>query len=365
MDLSLFLSLYQYLTLKNFIIIVLLTSLIYLIRLIFDEDKAAIFRGKFFKILNYIINNREIDKKYIANDLKGRLNLARKEIHCGTMVLPKAIDVQWIENADPEGVNINEGEFVVRLDPSKKQPQNVVHLANIIVKKTTLIGLRHLTERPLQEAIDLTITKKILKYTNYEEAVSWFYTNTIYPLERRNRELKKWYQKIAIVDEQMLFNTILLVELEDFSRRIASLEPRPYMAGEIEYFVRYLYKIATKKEWEDVELCYQKAHLKVGTILVAKVDKVLSEGIDPYIQAAQNYIKKGMNTIYLIIWGKSYLRGIGRKYYHYNRMCKKLIDEIESLDRVTKYFEVKRYEYIAPDGSKENGRLIRYIVQGA
>ena len=335
----------------------------YLLWTIIDEDRASLLRARLFRLFKFFTKSHDIDKRYISNDIKGRLNLARRDIYCGSTILPKAIDVQWVDGQEPDAFEIKEGEFVVRLDPSTEQRQNIVHMAKVIVEKTSLTGIRHLVEKPLQEAIDINLTRNILLKSRNDGAVSWFYSNLFQPITEKEGKIKNWNRKITEIDEQGLFNTLLLVELEEFSRKISGIQPRPYMIGEITGFVNYLHRIATKKEWENVNLDYRKAHLRAGTILVAKVDTVLNQGIDPYIEAAKSHIKNKVHAVYLIVWGKPHLRAIGNsEFYRYNKLCGKLVKSIEKLDGVYKYLEVRKYTYVDPNGKRRSGRLVRYAT---
>ena len=335
----------------------------YLFWAIIDEDRSSLLRARLFKVFKFFTKSLDIDKRYISNDIKGRLNLARREIYCGSMILPKAIDVQWVDGQDPDAFEIKEGEFVVRLDPSTEQRQNIVSMAKVIVENTSLTGIRHIVEKPLQEAIDINLTRNLLLKSRNDDAVSWFYSNLFQPINEKEGELKNWNRKIIEIDEQMLFNTLLLVELEEFGRRISGMQPRPYMIGEITGFVNYLHRIATKREWENVNLDYRRAHLRAGTILVAKVDTVLNQGIEPYITAAKNHIKNKVHAVYLIVWGKPHLRAIGNsEFYRYNKLCGKLVKSIEKLDGVYKHIEVRKYTYIDPNGKRRSGRLVRYAT---
>lgn len=347
----------------SILLFLFISAIFFLIWAIMDEDRSAFLRAIVFRFLKIFTKSRDIDKRYISNDIKGRLNLARKDIYCGNMILPKAIDVQWVEEQKPDAYEIKEGEFVVRLDPSTEQRQNIVHMAKVIVVKTSLTGIRHLVEKPLQEAIDINLTKNILLKSRNDDAVSWFYNNIFQPITEEEGDLKNWNLKINDIDEQGLFNTLLLVELEEFSRRISGMHPRSYMIGEITGFVNYLHKIATKKEGQNVNLDYLKAHLRTGTILVAKTDKVLNQGIDPYIEAAKNHIENKIHALYLIVWEKPHLKMFSNsEFYDYNQLCDNLAKSIEKLDGVYKYLEVKKYNYVDPNGIRSSGRLIRYAT---
>ena len=153
-----------------------------------------------------------------------------------------------------------------------------------------------------------------------------------------------------------------MVELEDFSQRIAGIEPRPYMLGQIESAVNFVHDIATKKEGEEVRLDFNRAQIKLKIILVARAETILDLGVEPYIDRVKNALKQ-MNTVYLIIWEKNYLkRKNPEDFFRYRKRCNELDREIGRLPGVIKHFEVSSYEYIDPNGKKREGRLIRYLI---
>ena len=351
------------LDISNILIVAVISVGAYLFWAVIDEDRSALLRARVFRVIKMFTKNLDIDKRYISNDIKGRLNLARREIYCGSMLLPKAIDVQWVDGHNPDSFEVKEGEFVIRLDPSTEQRQNIVNMARVIVEKTSLSGIRHIVEPPLQEAIDLNLTKTLLLKSRNDDAVSWFYSKLFQPVTEKEGELKKWNRVIVEIDEQMLFNTLLLVELEEFARRISGMQPRPYMIGEITGFVNYLHRIAIKRESENVNLEYRKAHLRTGIILVARIDTVLSQGITPYVEVAKRLIRSKVHSVYLIVWEKPYLRVISNSdFRRYNKLCDGLVKSIEKVEGVYKHIEVRKYTYIDPNGKRRSGRLVRYAT---
>jgi hypothetical protein len=171
-----------------------------------------------------------------------------------------------------------------------------------------------------------------------------------------------WYSKVAEIDDQGLFNILLLVELEDYGRRIGGKEPRPYMFGQIEYAVNFIHNIATKKEGIEVKLDFIRTHIKLKIILVERADAILEQGIKPYVDAVKIALDC-VEAFYLIILQKDYLKLKNIEgFFNYRRLCKDLAMEIESLPGVSKHFEVPSYEYSDPNGIHREGKLIRYLV---
>jgi hypothetical protein len=344
------------------VILALFLLIVYLLRQLLDENRSALLRAKIYKCLLYFSKRCEHEKKYISNDIMGRVNLARNRIHYGSTILPKAVRVDWVNGSDPEAYEVAEGKFVVRLDPASQQEQNIVCLTQILVKRTSLLGIRHLIEEPLCKAFDITLIRRLLYETKVISALNWFYTNMLQPILKTGGALANWNTKVVEIDEQGLFDKLLLVELEDFSKRVAGMEPRPYMMGEVEHLVNFVHRIATKEEWVDTKLEYIKAFLQVGIVLVARAETILEKGIEPYLKSAQGKAHR-VKTLYLIIWGKKHLRNSRPDdYIKYLSICNKLAKEIGRLPGVCKNFEVVSYNYIDPKGRRRKGRLVRYII---
>ena len=132
---------------------------IYLIKVLLDEDKSALWRARFYKAAFKLTGNKDKEKKFISNDVKAKLNLARRAMHFGQSILPRAVDVVWVDNISPVAADIKEGEFVVRLDPAESQEKNIVLLATLLIQKTTLQGIRHSVDKPIQVAIDMNLVR--------------------------------------------------------------------------------------------------------------------------------------------------------------------------------------------------------------
>src|SRR6266478_356242 len=196
-----------------------LIALFLIFILILDEDRAAIWRGRLYKGVFQITGQIQAEKRYISNDIKGRLNKARRAHYFGKALLPRAVDIIWVEGGAGAVNEIREGEFVVRLDPSREQEKNIALLASSIVKRTTLVGIRHSVEEPLQLAIDLNLIKCLLSQIRNKSALDYFFAQEYAPQLSQNAAAKVWNDQIAVLDERGMFTRILLVELDDFAKR--------------------------------------------------------------------------------------------------------------------------------------------------
>jgi hypothetical protein len=204
---------------------VILVVVFFFVRLLLDEDRSALFRSKFFRFAYSVTGRIEQEKKFISNDIRGKLNLARRNMHFGHNILPKAIDIAWVSGGAGEAHDIREGEFVVRLDPNENQPKNISLLACTLVTRSTLIGIRHLVEEPLQTSIDLNLVRAILKDIRNPEALDWFLSNQYRQKTTKDKRTEYRNEQITAIDERGLFTRLLLIELERFAKEIEGKPP--------------------------------------------------------------------------------------------------------------------------------------------
>jgi hypothetical protein len=341
-------------------VVAFLTLLVILLcLLLLDEDRSALWRGRFYKGALALTGRRDHEKKYIANDLKGRLNSARRKLHLAKSSLPDAVEIQWIDVQTAETYELREGEYVVKLNPAAEQRVNVVRLAEAIVQRTTLRGIRHLTAPGLQQAIDTAMIRKLLHAVDVATVLDYFMESIYLPLRAANEEFRRWDQRVVEIDDQGLYERLLLVELEEFGRRIAALPPRPYMLGEVESLVAFVHRLATKQEGEDIPLEYIKAHVKVGVVLVAKTAKLVRAGIGPYVEAFKVHTRRA-DVIYVIVWHRAWLNR-GFLWDQYDRVVADLGDRLRDVPGVRHDFTVS-YRYTDPHGAASTGLVIRYLT---
>lgn len=332
--------------------------------LVVDEETAASWRARIFKAVYHVTGLTQAEKRYISNDIKGRLNRARRGHYFGKSVLPRAVDIIWVEGGAGAVNEIREGEFVVRLDPSRDQAKNIAVLASSIVKRTTLLGIRHSVEGPLQSAIDLNLIKCLLSTIHDKNALDYFFINEYTPQLLQNAETKAWNDQIALIDERGMFTRILLVELDEFAKRVHGVPPRPFMAGEVEGLVTFLYRIATKQAGKYVPLQLEKAYIRVAILIVAITDKILTS-VDPYVRMMNALLNKGFFSIYVIGFDKEWLGEADPQSYElFQEQRDRLSTEVDKTTTAVKDFDV---EFFCVDqrGKRRKARCVRYRAPNA
>ncbi len=343
---------------------VALVLLILFLGVLLDEDRSSLWRGRVFKAVHALSGRVDHEKKYIRHDLRGRLNLARRRLCANGVPLSQAIDVQWVDGACGEAFDVADGEFVVRLDPSTHQERNIVLLAMAIVRRTTLQGIRHLVARPLATAIDLNLVRSLLSQAGNRAALDWFLADSLAPVLARDADAKAQHERIARLDERGMFTHILLTEIADFSVRVQGREARPFMVGELEGLVTFLYNIAVCPPGTQAPLQYVRAYVKTGVILVARHTTLL-QSVEPYIRAMQINLERGLYSVYALVLDKEWL-GETRPE-DAQRFTEQLEALEEGLSRETvahRDFDVT-FNCIDVRGRSRRARCIRYINKHA
>jgi hypothetical protein len=344
------------------IVIFLIFVIFYLVKVILDEDLSAVWRARVYKQLYKISGKSSLEKKYIENDICGRINLARRKMPFGKEHLPKAIRIEWIKSGKGEVTPIRESEIIIRLDPAEAQEKNVVLITNALVKQTSLVGIRYILEKPFETSVDLNLVKKLLEEIGNKKILDWYLKNEYIPTVEGSSEVKKWNEKLVEIDEKGLFTRLLLVELDEYSKRVAGKLRCEEMFEEIAGLVDFLYKISTKAYGQEVPLDYITRNIKTGAILVGETSKVLLQA-ERYLIAFQHKVKQQFNSIYIMVWDKEFLGNIDKEVYErFTRLTENLDQNILKSFKVYKDFELK---YICTDykGNRRKAKIIRYIPE--
>jgi hypothetical protein len=344
------------------IVVVLILLIIYLLTVILDEDRSAAWRARIYKGIYRLSGKSEAEKKYIENDISSRINLARRKMPFGKEYLPKSIKVVWFEGGNGEIASIKENEIIVRLDPMENQEKNIILLADALVKQTSLVGIRHILNQPLELSMDLNLVKNLLMEIGDKRILDWFFRNEYQPSLEQSEELKEWNTKIVEIDERGLFTRFLLVELDDYSKRMVGKSARPEMLAEIGGLVNFLFQIATKAYGQDVPLDYFSQNIKIGVVLVGYTSKIVS-GIEPYLIAFAYKMQKQLTSIYIVRWDKELLGDAHpQAYKEFVEMAERLDERIRALFHISVDFELK-YTSVDPKGNKRAARITRYIPE--
>ncbi|MFW6172577.1 MAG: hypothetical protein ACOC5T_02425, partial [Elusimicrobiota bacterium] len=257
---------------------------------------------------------------------------------------------------------IDEGEVIVKSDPSTHQNKNIYLLTKAIVNQTSLVGVRYILKDSLEEAIDLNLIKNLIKNTGNKNVLDWYLNNEYQPKIQSSEKIKNWNDKLVELDEKGLFTRLLLVELNDFSKKVSGRQKTQEMIKEIDEIINFLYKIVTReRREEEPSLALKKKFFKISIVLMGKSGKILTFGTKPYIDAIKYQIKEGSEIIYVIKYfrRKKFLSDSDR------RKKKKIFKEFD--EKIKKNFDLKKdfsLEYFIRNekGAKVKREIIRYQI---
>lgn len=335
----------------------------YLLRVILDEDRSSAWRARVYKAVYEVSGKTRAEKKYVENDINSRINLARRKMPFGKEYLPKAIKVEWFEGGKGETEHIRENEIVVRLDPAESQEKNVMLLANALVKQTALVGIRHILNEPLEFSLDLNLVRNLLEQTRKRRILDWFLRNEYQPTIDQSREIREWNSKVVEIDQRGLFTRLLLVELDDFSKKTVGRPSSRKMLDEITGLIEFLYKIATKVYGQDVPLNYTSRNIRIGIVLVGETSKILWAGVEPYLKAFAYNMQRQLTVIYVVRFDKELLGVTDRQAYEeFVELTERLNREIEERFRIRKDFELT-YACTDFSGNKRKATVVRYVPE--
>jgi hypothetical protein len=161
-----------------------------------------------------------------------------------------------------------------------------------------------------------------------------------------------------------MFTRILLVELEEFSKRIHGLPPRPFMAGEVEGLVNFLFCIANKQYGQYVPLQFERAYIRVAVLLVAMTSKIL-RSVDPYVRMMNKLLNKNFFSIYVIAFDKEWLGECNPKSYTlFQEQLTRLSTEFDKTTTAVKDFDVE-FSCLDQQGERRKARCVRYAAPSA
>ena len=247
------------------------------------------------------------DKRFITRDIRSKINLASQKMNKqaeGTIT--KGVSIVWVDEENIES-SLREGKVIIRMKHYSNQDRNTVNAISHYVKAGVInMGKRYLPDT-LQDAVNLSITKKILSEEGEGgTSCDYFSLNTLEPALKSSEELTRNFEITELMEEKGLFTRILLREIKVLGKRIHPLQPSGSVLHETKSFFEFLRPFASHiggsddiQEWQFV-----RNNIKMGIVYVAKSEVLGIEGIIPYKNRIEEKIRKGCQRIYIFGRGK-------------------------------------------------------------
>lgn len=149
----------------------------------------------------------------------------------------------------------------------------------------------------VRDAIDYTVIRKcLLEIPEYRLAVNDFIKNS----QDICIENQAIIDKVCNIDDAGLMSRILFREYFEWGNRIAGRNIDNKYQKEASDFLDFLYDITARGYDDNTRLQYISENIKVGVLLVAKLDTFSAQGETPYVRRIKEGFAKGIRTFYLL-----------------------------------------------------------------
>jgi len=277
---------------------VLSTSL--LIYYLAYPEKAQIIAGHIYKAIGWA--GTYFQKKSVVNDILGRYQLAKKRVNAQIpgLLTDKKIEIEWVKPSSIEPKSFMESDrIIVKMGYYRENALNLVNVIHCLVQEQHLKQLKNYVDKPLEDSLNLALTKQCLSLSNSKEALKLFARKILKRELEAKPELKEVYHKVEAIDQIGFFTRILLAE---FIKMASELFPEkvqlPSILQECDKFVDFLHNFAIREPKEDIKLSFIGVFISVNIMLVAKQD-TLSKGYGPYLDRIEESLTGNVNTVYI------------------------------------------------------------------
>lgn len=280
----------------------ILIILIILAFCISNAEKLLALSGALAGLFSRFSKNAQ--KRHISASIRSSVISASKKIGSNEVrILPADLKIKWADDDDVKSF-FEDNCVVVRLRQTADPNENYVNIIYHFVSSGLLKNQKHYFNEKIMDASTLLITQKIVSLSK-PSANALFIHNVYKPAIEGDQEICESYNQLQRIDfNGMLFN-IYLNELMKASATIEGQIPDPALERESGELLRFLYRIASRNQNDEVELNYKGVYFSLGIILAAKDETLNKSGWSKHLHYARKLLNKGYDTIYVF--------GIGRK----------------------------------------------------
>lgn len=206
------------------------------------------------------------------------------------------LKINWIAKGTQD-ITLKDKEAIVFLKFNPDNTQNIINATSAYVKKTLLPIPKTYMSPQVRDAIDYTVIRKcLLEIPEYRLAVTDFIKNS----QDICIENQSIIDKVCNIDDAGLMSRILFREYFEWGNRIAGRNIDNKYQKEASEFLDFLYDITARRYDDNTRLQYISENIKVGVLLVAKLDTFSALGETPYVRRIKEGFAKGIRTFYLL-----------------------------------------------------------------
>ena len=129
--------------------------------------------------------------------------------------------------------------------------------------------------------------------------MDYFLHNILMPETNNDEDIREKCQAMEILNAKGLFSRVLLRELQELGRKLYPKTPNGSTYAESAEVIDFLTQIANKPPEEEVELTFRRSNIRIGFILVARMEVISTLGYSPYLKRIESHRNQGTETIYI------------------------------------------------------------------
>jgi predicted RNA-binding protein with RPS1 domain len=271
--------------------------LIAIVLLVHDPSRAEklkiAFLTPFFRLFKWGA------KQYLASKVALSVSEFYKHQLAGFLSSPTKwkFKIRWVLTPTDPVLKKN-GTLILRLEETNDQTRNILSATKVALTMTVFPTLRSQIQSNLQNAIDLTLLRKLSERLG-KHAYPIFATHFLQP-QLGDTECTQLLAELLELDSAGLFVAIFLEELNLLADYTYSQNDLRDKTEAIRRLLTFLLGLARREEGGEIELDHVSEDVQVGILLLAKTQRAVSEGVVPYVKRIGIKIKRGCNTLYIV-----------------------------------------------------------------
>lgn len=306
----------------------------------------------------YAWASKDSQKKVIANEIEGKLNLYSRKINeeLGTQeIMPYIARIEWVDNKEKEidrDAFIKEDHIIIKMTYHQNREKNLALSALDYVSRGLIPRGRVFVSKKIMKSIDLKMAQKILTMSSSHSGLEYF-IDDILPLWLKDPDIEGFYEKMQPIEERGFLIVILLNEILILGKTIPLDDERRRQRAiaETRNLILFLHDIATKGK-EEVKLDFVKKEIMIGIILIAREELKQALGEKPYLKRFKMNIEAGCRRVYILArdqnipFAQQVVKELEQKEQNAQKLVEKEIKVTTQKGKVVKgYFSLFKIEH--------------------
>ena len=152
-------------------------------------------------------------------------------------------------------------------------------------------------------AVELEFSSKVFIDTKRHDVKQLFLDEIYNPEIEKSQTLERYYNVMDSLEKTGHFTRIALRELSDLGHNVPSnISTREIHRNTVD-FTKMLERLVRRRRGEDVNPTYNGEVIKCSVVLIARSEKYLLNGLNPYLGFINKSVENGINTFYVCAIG--------------------------------------------------------------